>query len=374
MTGTEKFTDISGLFANTTEMIAACGGTVYGYLRVSTAAQSHERQVDAMEELGVKEENMYFDKQSGKDFERPAYQELAGRLQEGDLLVIKSLDRLGRNTTEAKEQWRILTKEKKVSIVVIDTPILNAGKELGPLGQAVSDIIFTIFSLISDFDRHSIWQRMHEGMVVAMRERGVKPGRKALPIPAEFEAVRKGIISGEISQRAAAKKMGVDRKTLKKWINQGNAMEQDEAQQLVEAIADDMCSGMVLADKDGCVEAEHREKVRTDKGDELRKDRKQKVKTGAEIKRAVKTMECVEETTNSKEDVGIESTENVGAIVKLERAERTEIAQVLEWSRSTEQVVHGERTGNMDLFREREAAESVQSAEPTESIDDIELQ
>lgn len=373
MTGTEKFTDISGLFANTTEMIAACGGTVYGYLRVSTAAQSHERQVDAMEELGVKEENMFFDKQSGKDFERPAYQELAGRLQEGDLLVIKSLDRLGRNTTEAKEQWRILTKEKKVSIVVIDTPILNAGKELGPLGQAVSDIIFTIFSLISDFDRHSIWQRMHEGMIVAMRERGVKPGRKALPIPAEFEAVRKGIISGEISQRAAAKKMGVDRKTLKKWIDQGNAMGQDEAQ-LVEAIADDMCSGMVLADKDGCVEAEHREKVRTDKGDEHRKDRKQKVKTGVEIKRAVKTMECVEETTDSKEDVGMEDTENVGAIVKLERAERTEIAQVLEWSRSTEQVVHGERTGNMDLFREREAAESVQSAEPTESIDDIELQ
>ena len=216
MTGTEKFTDISGLFANTTEMIAACGGTVYGYLRVSTAAQSHERQVDAMEELGVKEENMFFDKQSGKDFERPAYQELAGRLQEGDLLVIKSLDRLGRNTTEAKEQWRILTKEKKVSIVVIDTPILNAGKELGPLGQAVSDIIFTIFSLISDFDRHSIWQRMHEGMVVAMRERGVKPGRKALPIPAEFESVRNGITSGEISQRAAAKKLGVDRKTIKK--------------------------------------------------------------------------------------------------------------------------------------------------------------
>ncbi len=384
MTGTEKFTDISGLFANTTEMIAACGGTVYGYLRVSTAAQSHERQVDAMEELGVKEENMYFDKQSGKDFERPAYQELAGRLQEGDLLVIKSLDRLGRNTTEAKEQWRILTKEKKVSIVVIDTPILNAGKELGPLGQAVSDIIFTIFSLISDFDRHSIWQRMHEGMIVAMRERGVKPGRKALPIPAEFESVRNGITSGEISQRAAAKKLGVDRKTIKKWMNQINTMEQDEAQ-LVENLADDMCSGMVLADKDGCVEAEHREKVRTDKGDELRKDRKRKVKTGAEIKRAVKAMECVEETTDLKEDVGMESTEKVGAIAKLEkagnavsdteleRAERSKIAQVLERIRSTKKVVHREKTGNMDLFGEREAAESVQSAERTEAIDDVGL-
>ena len=272
MTGTEKFTDISGLFANTTEMIAACGGTVYGYLRVSTAAQSHERQVDAMEELGVKEENMYFDKQSGKDFERPAYQELAGRLQEGDLLVIKSLDRLGRNTTEAKEQWRILTKEKKVSIVVIDTPILNAGKELGPLGQAVSDIIFTIFSLISDFDRHSIWQRMHEGMIVAMRERGVKPGRKALPIPAEFESVRNGITSGEISQRAAAKKLGVDRKTIKKWMNQINTMEQDEAQ-LVENLADDMCSGMAAVDENKSAEAEYVEPVKLDEGGKLQNEK-----------------------------------------------------------------------------------------------------
>ncbi len=229
MTGTEKFTDISGLFASTAEMIGTCEGTVYGYLRVSTAMQSHERQIDAMKELGVREENMFFDKQSGKDFERPAYQKMRDKLQEGDLLVIKSLDRLGRNITEAKEQWWILTKEKKVSIVVIDTPILNAGKELGPLGQAVSDIIFTIFSLIADFDRHSIWQRMHEGLVVAMRERGVKPGRKALSIPENFSTVRKEIKEGKISQRAAAKKLGVDRKTLKKWIEQGFETEEKEA-------------------------------------------------------------------------------------------------------------------------------------------------
>lgn len=235
MTGTEKFTDISGLFASTAEMIGACRGTVYGYLRVSTAAQSHERQEDAMKELGVREENMFFDKQSGKDFERPAYQKMTEKLQEGDLLVIKSLDRLGRNTTEAKEQWWTLTKEKKVSIVVIDTPILNAGKELGPLGQAVSDIIFTIFSLISDFDRHSIWQRMHEGLVVAMRERGVKPGRKALPIPKEFSSVRKEIEEGKISQRAAAKKLGVDRKTLKKWMEQESETEKSKARTIAPA-------------------------------------------------------------------------------------------------------------------------------------------
>lgn len=243
MTGTEKFTDISGLFASTEEMIRTCEGTVYGYLRVSTAMQSHERQIDAMKELGVREENMFFDKQSGKDFERPAYQKMRDKLQEGDLLVIKSLDRLGRNTAEAKEQWWILTKEKKVSIVVIDTPILNAGKELGPLGQAVSDIIFTIFSLISDFDRHSIWQRMHEGLVVAMRERGVKPGRKALSIPEDFFSVREEIKDGKISQRAAAKKLGVDRKTLKKWIEQGFETEKEEVQPIGPASEETTDSG-----------------------------------------------------------------------------------------------------------------------------------
>ena len=348
MTGTEKFTDISGLFANTTEMIAACGGTVYGYLRVSTAAQSHERQVDAMEELGVKEENMYFDKQSGKDFERPAYQELAGRLQEGDLLVIKSLDRLGRNTTEAKEQWRILTKEKKVSIVVIDTPILNAGKELGPLGQAVSDIIFTIFSLISDFDRHSIWQRMHEGMVVAMRERGVKPGRKALPIPAEFESVRNGITSGEISQRAAAKKLGVDRKTIKKWMNQINTMEQDEAQ-LVENLADDMCSGMAAVDENKSAEAEYVEPVKLDEGGKLQNAQKRKVKDGVEIERAVEREVCVEKSLDLQApegtecDAGMEAAGNVENTAALERAENVESGVNLEKAESVESSVNLER-------------------------------
>ncbi len=348
MTGTEKFTDISGLFANTTEMIAACGGTVYGYLRVSTAAQSHERQMDAMEELGVKEENMYFDKQSGKDFERPAYQELAGRLQEGDLLVIKSLDRLGRNTTEAKEQWRILTKEKKVSIVVIDTPILNAGKELGPLGQAVSDIIFTIFSLISDFDRHSIWQRMHEGMIVAMRERGVKPGRKALPIPPEFETIRNEITSGEISQRAAAKKLGVDRKTIKKWMNQINTMEQKEAH-LVEALADDMCSAMAAVDENKGAEAGYVEPVKLDEDGKLENAQKQKAKNGVEIEQAVETMECVEKSLElqtpegTESDAVMEAAGNVENIEALERAENVESGVNLEKAESVESSVNLER-------------------------------
>lgn len=109
MTGMAEFTDISGIFANSAEMISECRGNVYGYLRVSTAAQKHDRQMDAMKELGVKENNMFFDKQSGKDFDRPGYKKLLDKLKENDLLVIKNIDRLGRNTKEVKEQWRIIT-------------------------------------------------------------------------------------------------------------------------------------------------------------------------------------------------------------------------------------------------------------------------
>lgn len=219
MTKTEQFTDIGGLFAKSREMVEMCRGTVYGYLRVSTQAQSHERQVEAMRELGVLNENMFFDKQSGKDFDRPGYNSMLELLKTGDLLVIKSLDRLGRNTAEAKEQWRILTKEKHVSIVVIDTPVLNAGKELGPLGEAVSDIILTIFSLIADFDRFSIIQRTQEGILNSVK-RGTKLGRKPLPVPDEFYIYREKYIKKEISQRLAAKELGIARGTFAKWLRE----------------------------------------------------------------------------------------------------------------------------------------------------------
>jgi len=218
MIGMAEFTDISGIFANSAEMVAECKGTVYGYLRVSTAAQKHDRQMDAMKELGVKKENMFFDKQSGKDFNRPGYRKLLAKLRENDLLVIKNIDRLGRNTKEVKEQWRIITQEKHVSIVVVDTPVLNAGKELGPLGQALSDIIFAIFSMVADFDRQSICQRLQEGLRVARRERGIRPGRKAMEIPESFGKLKEAYEKGEISQRSAARQLGVDRKTFRKWL------------------------------------------------------------------------------------------------------------------------------------------------------------
>lgn len=231
MIGMAEFTDISGFFANSAEMISECKGTVYGYLRVSTAAQKHDRQMDAMKELGVKEDYMYFDKKSGKDFKRPGYQELLANLKEGDLVVIKNIDRLGRNTKEVKEQWRIITQEKHVSIVVIDTPILNAGKELGPLGQALSDIIFAIFSMVADFDRQSIYQRLQEGLRVAMRERGVKPGRKAKAIPEKFDELKEAYEKGEVSQRSAASQLGVDRKTFRKWLAEAGDIQKEASGQ-----------------------------------------------------------------------------------------------------------------------------------------------
>lgn len=231
MIGMAEFTDISGIFANSAEMISECKGTVYGYLRVSTAAQKHDRQMDAMKELGVKEDYMYFDKKSGKDFNRPGYQELLANLKEGDLVVIKNIDRLGRNTKEVKEQWRIITQEKHVSIVVIDTPILNAGKELGPLGQALSDIIFAIFSMVADFDRQSIYQRLQEGLRVAMRERGVKPGRKAKAIPEKFDELKEAYEKGEVSQRDAASQLGVDRKTFRKWLAEAGDIQKEASGQ-----------------------------------------------------------------------------------------------------------------------------------------------
>lgn len=231
MIGMAEFTDISGIFANSAEMISECKGTVYGYLRVSTAAQKHDRQMDAMKELGVKEEHMYFDKKSGKDFNRPGYQELLANLKEGDLVVIKNIDRLGRNTKEVKEQWRVITQEKHVSIVVIDTPILNAGKELGPLGQALSDIIFAIFSMVADFDRQSIYQRLQEGLRVAMRERGVKPGRKAKAIPEKFDELKEAYEKGEVSQRSAASQLGVDRKTFRKWLAEAGDIQKEASGQ-----------------------------------------------------------------------------------------------------------------------------------------------
>jgi len=163
----------------------------YGYVRVSSTDQNEDRQLLALEELGIPPCNIFADKQSGKDFQRPEYNALTEKLAKDDLLYIKSIDRLGRNYEEILEQWRILTKDKGVDVVVIDMPILDTrvGKDL--LGTFIADVILQLLSFVAQNERENIRQRQAEGIVAAKR-RGVRFGRPEIIVPANFgELVRK---------------------------------------------------------------------------------------------------------------------------------------------------------------------------------------
>ena len=164
--------------------------TPYGYVRVSTREQNEDRQMIAMEEMGVPQENIFIDKQSGKDFNRQQYKRLIRRLVENDVLYIKSIDRLGRNYEEIIEQWRVITKEKKTDIVVMDMPILDTriGKDL--LGTFISDIVLEVLSFVAENERTNIRQRQAEG-IAAAKARGVHFGRPAKALPENFHEVCK---------------------------------------------------------------------------------------------------------------------------------------------------------------------------------------
>lgn len=157
----------------------------YGYIRVSTNDQNTARQFVAMEGLDIPKKNLYVDKQSGKDFNRPAYQKLKGKVQEGDLLYIKSIDRLGRNYEEIQEQWRILTKEKKIDIVVLDMSLLDTrnGKDL--MGTFISDVVLQILSFVAQSERENIKVRQAEG-IAAAKANGVRFGRPEAVLPPDF--------------------------------------------------------------------------------------------------------------------------------------------------------------------------------------------
>ena len=188
----------------------------YGYMRVSTREQNEDRQRLAMREYGIPEENLYLDKQSGKDFERPGYQELLARLRSGDTLVIKSIDRLGRNYDEILEQWRLLTKEKQVWITVLDMPFLDTIADRDLLSRLISEIMLQVLSYVAQQERDFIRQRQREG-IEAAKLRGVRFGQKPLPIPEQYEEVKKMWESGRLSANAAAKRLGVSRNTFLKW-------------------------------------------------------------------------------------------------------------------------------------------------------------
>ena len=180
----------------------------YGYARVSTKEQNEQRQIIALEEFGLNLRQIFIDKQSGKDFERANYQRLTRRLKEGDTLVVKSIDRLGRNYSEILEQWRILTKEKSVDIVVLDMPLLDTrqGKDL--MGTFLSDIVLQVLSFVAENERANIRQRQAEG-IAAAKARGVRFGRPPKPLPDNYLSTYLQWKSGALTGTAAAKECGM---------------------------------------------------------------------------------------------------------------------------------------------------------------------
>ena len=151
-------------------------GSIYGYVRVSTREQNEDRQLIALREVGVSDKNIFMDKQSGKDFERPQYKKLVRKLKKDDVLYIKSIDRLGRNYAEILEQWRILTKSKGIDIVVLDMPLLDTRRGKDLMGTFLSDIVLQVLSFVAENERENIRQRQAEG-IAAAKARGVRCGR-----------------------------------------------------------------------------------------------------------------------------------------------------------------------------------------------------
>lgn len=179
-------------------------GNRYGYVRVSTKEQSEDRQMIAMGGARVPRCNIYMDKQSGKNFDRPMYQKLLKRLKQDDLLYIKSIDRLGRNYKEVLEQWRILTKEKQVDIVVLDMPLLDTRRGKDLVGTFLSDIVLQVLSFVAENERKNIRERQREG-IEAAKLRGVRFGRPKISVPENFNEVCERWIMKEISGIEAAK-------------------------------------------------------------------------------------------------------------------------------------------------------------------------
>ena len=196
MSGTEKSTQI------------------YGYIRVSTREQNEDRQMIAMRELKIPERNLYMDKQSGKDFDRPQYQKMVRKLKKDDLLYIKSIDRLGRNYDEILEQWRILTKERGVDIVVLDMPLLDTRRGKDLMGTFLSDIVLQVLSFVAENERTNIRQRQAEG-IAAAKARGVRFGRPPLPLPENFHSVYQKWRAGKITGTAAAQECGMPMSTFR---------------------------------------------------------------------------------------------------------------------------------------------------------------
>ena len=181
---------------------------------MSTRDQNEDRQLIAMRELSIPEKNVFLDKQSGKDFERPQYKKLVKKLKPDDLLYIKSIDRLGRNYGEILEQWRILTKEKGVDIVVLDMPLLDTRRGKDLMGTFLSDIVLQVLSFVAENERTNIRQRQAEG-IAAAKAKGVRFGRPPKPLPKNYHSAYQRWKAGTITGTAAARECGMPLSTFR---------------------------------------------------------------------------------------------------------------------------------------------------------------
>ncbi len=193
----------------------------YGYIRVSSRDQNEDRQVIALKDAGVPEKNIILDKQSGKDFNRPGYRRLCRKMRKGDILYIKSIDRLGRNYDEILAQWRYLTKEKRIAIVVLDMPLLDTRRDKDLTGALISDIVLQLLSYVAQTEREFIRQRQAEG-IAAAKARGVQFGRKAMQKPSGYDQIYLQWKNEGLSARQAALQLGVTHQTFLKWTKEEN--------------------------------------------------------------------------------------------------------------------------------------------------------
>lgn len=182
--------------------------TEYGYVRVSTLEQNDARQRIALQHFGILENNIFSDKTSGKDFKRPVYQKLKRKLREGDVLVVKSIDRLGRNYEEIGEEWRAITKKIRADIVVLDMPLLDTRVNTDLIGTLISDIVLQLLSYVAQAERENIRQRQAEG-IAAAKASGKHLGRPMTPFPQGFELIYQQYASHELTRKDAAAHLGI---------------------------------------------------------------------------------------------------------------------------------------------------------------------
>lgn len=192
---------------------------IYGYVRVSTKEQNENRQLIALQAFPVSEKNIYMDKLSGKDFNRPQYRRLLKKLRPGDLLVVKSIDRFGRNYEEILQQWRVITKEKRADVLVLDMPLLDTRKSGNDLtGTFVADLVLQILSYVAQTERENIHQRQMEG-IAAAKLRGVKFGRPRKDVPERFWQLKKDWEDKKITSREAARQLSIAQDTFLRWVH-----------------------------------------------------------------------------------------------------------------------------------------------------------